>query len=128
LELVSHRENVARIGQYEQLRLERLRDLLAVNFALNFFSETRITSTDLRVIWGKSFRGSNVTRYLETLAFVFEGDFEWSLVRKGRGRRPHLFEIQISENLRERLEASENDASLTKANSLVDLAVLPTEF
>jgi hypothetical protein len=71
---------------------------------------------------------SNVSRYLETLAFVFDGDFEWSLIKKGAGRRPHLFEIKISESLRERLEASENDASLTKDNSLSNLVTLPTEF
>ena len=63
LELVSHRENVARIGRYDKLRWVRLQDLIAVNFELNLFGETRITSTELRLIWGKSFRGSNVSRY-----------------------------------------------------------------
>jgi hypothetical protein len=128
LELVSHRENVSRIGRYETLRLARLSDLLAVDFGLNFFGETRMTSTDLSLVWGKNFRGSNVSRYLETLAFVFEGDFEWCLVRKGRGRRPHLFEIKMSENLRERLEGDKNNVSLTPFNSLADIVTLPAEL
>lgn len=126
LELVSHRENVACIGRYEQLRCERLQGLLAVDFGLNLFDETRISSTDLRVIWGKSFRGSNVSRYLETLAFVFGEDFEWSLVEKGRGRRPSKFELRMSPELIKRVEAYEDNTS--QMNSLADTLASPVEM
>jgi hypothetical protein len=66
LEVISHRENVARIGRYEQLRWQRLQDLLSVNFDLILSGETRITSTDLSLAWGKNVKGSNLVNYLRT--------------------------------------------------------------
>lgn len=126
LELISHRENVARIGRYEQLRWQRLQVLLAVNSELSLFGETWMTSTTLHILWEKHCRGGNLVSYLTTLAFVFDDDFKWSLVEKGRGRRPHLFKITISDSLRERLEDAEHDTSLLLFNSFADLVTVPT--
>ena len=122
LELVSHRLNIALTYENIALRWQRLQNLLAVNFELHFLGETRMTSTDLSVMWGKNFQGSNLVKYLKTLAFVFENDFGWSLVEKGKGRRPHLFKIKISDSLRERLEDPDHNASLPPFSSFAELA------
>jgi len=128
LQAISHRLNVALTREHTALRWERLQDLLAVNFELHFLGEARMTSTDLSIVWGKNFKGSNLVNYLKTLAFVFEDDFAWSLVEKGKGCRPHLFKLNISERLRERLEGAEHDASLIQINYLADLVILPAVF
>jgi hypothetical protein len=120
LELISHRENVAQIGRYEQLRWQRLQDLLAINFELTFFGITQVTSSDLSLVWGKNFKGSNLNDYLETLQYIFEGDFECRLVREGRGSRPHLYEIRMTPELVKRVELYEDNTS--QPNSLAALA------
>ena len=126
LELVSHRENVARIGRYENLRWQRLQDLLTVNFELNLFGKTLISTTDLSLVWGKSCRGSNASRYLKTLGFVFGEDFQCSLIEQGKGRRPSKFEIQMSDELISRVEAYSADSS--EVGSLADALASPVEM
>jgi len=128
LQVIPHRLNVALTREHTALRWQRLQDLFAVNSELYFLGTTRMTSTDLSLAWGKNCKGSNLVNYLKTLAFVFEGDFEWSLIEKGKGCRPHLFKLHISESLRERLERGEHNAPLILINSLTDLDALPAEF
>jgi hypothetical protein len=99
LELVTHRQNVLQIPHYTQLRWERLQALVEAHLDLMHWGITQLSSTDLCRLWGKSCRGSNLLTYLTTLADVYPGEFEWSLVRPRRGRRPHLFEIQMTPEL-----------------------------
>jgi hypothetical protein len=47
LTLVTHRENIIQTAQYEQLRWQRLHDLVAVNLDLVLFGVTHVASTDL---------------------------------------------------------------------------------
>ena len=111
LALVSHRENIIQIPQYAQLRWERLYALVAAHLDLALCGVTHLTSTDFRNLWGKSCRGTNLTKYLATLAEVFAGAFEWSLVRPGRGRRPSLFEIRMTQALIDQLTGDEEIAT-----------------
>jgi hypothetical protein len=57
--------------------------------------------------------------YLETLKYIFKGDFECRLVREGRGNRPHLYEIRMTPELVKRIELYQDEASQT--NSLADI-------
>jgi hypothetical protein len=110
LALVTHRENIIRTPQYEQLRWERLQDLVAADPLLGLCGFTHVTSSDLCTLWGKECRSNNVPKYLHTLAAAFAGDFEWTLLERGRGRRPHRFEIRMSRKLIAQLETSDFDA------------------
>jgi hypothetical protein len=105
LALVTHRENIIRTPQYEQRRWERLQDLVGAHLDLALLGVTHVTSMELRTLWGKECRSHNVPKYLQTLAEVFKGDFEWTLLEKGRGRRPSRFAIRLSRQLIEQLEA-----------------------
>src|SRR5262245_40126094 len=107
LALVSHRHNVILTPQYTQLRWERLQALVETHLDLTLCGTTHVTSTDLYTLWGKSCRGSNLLTYLTTLADVYPGEFAWSLVTKGRGRRPHLFAIRLSQTLIDQLLGDE---------------------
>jgi hypothetical protein len=109
--LVTHRQNVILTPQYTQLRWERLQALVETHPDLALWGMTHVTSTDLYTLWGKSCRGSNLLTYLTTLADVYPGEFEWSLVKKGRGRKPHLFEIRMSQTLIDQLTADAERAS-----------------
>lgn len=107
LTLVTHRENILLIPHYAQLRWERLRTLVETHLDLALCGTTHLTSTDFAVLWGTSCRGGNLLTYLTTLADVYPGEFAWSLVRPGRGKRPHLFEMRMSQTLIDRLTESE---------------------
>jgi hypothetical protein len=110
LALVSHRENVILTSQYARLRWERLQALVEVHLDLALCGISHLTSTDFSVLWGRSCRGKNLTKYLQTLADVFPEEFTWSRIKKGHGRRPSLFEIRMSQDLIERLTAEEERA------------------
>jgi hypothetical protein len=118
LRAIPHRLNVALTAENTALRWQRLQDLLNVNFELNFFGETLMTSRDLSLVWGKNFKGSNLSDYLETLKYIFDGDFKCEVSREGRGNRPHLYEIQMTPELVKRVESYE------ETNSLAALAEL----
>jgi hypothetical protein len=105
LQLVTHRENVIKTPQYEQRRWERLQDLLGAHLDLALLGVTHVKSTDLRALW-KDCRSQHVPKYLTTLAAAFQGDFAWTLLEKGRGRRPSRFQLRMSRKLIEQLEAS----------------------
>jgi len=107
LALVSHRDNIILTPQYTRLRWERLQALVETHLDLALWGMTHLTSTDFSVLWGRSCRGSNLLTYLTTLADVYPGEFEWSLVRPGRGRRPRLFEIRMRPDLIDQLTADE---------------------
>jgi hypothetical protein len=109
LQLVTHRENIMRTRQYEQLRWERLQDLVGAHLDLALLGVTQVTSTDLRMLW-KDCRSHHVPKYLTTLATAFQGDFAWTLLEKGRGRRPSWFQLRMSRKLIAQLEASAFDA------------------
>jgi hypothetical protein len=111
LALVTHRQNVILTPQYTQLRWERLQALVEAHLDLALCGVTHLTSTDLSILWGKSCRGSNLLTYLTTLADVYPGEFEWSLVKKGRGRKPHLFAIRMSQTLIDQLIGDEARAA-----------------
>ena len=122
LALVSHRDNIILTPQYTQLRWERLQALVEAHLDLALCGVTHLTSTAFSALWGKSCRGSNLLTYLTTLADVYPGEFEWSLVKKGRGRKPHLFEIRMSQELIDQLTADEARAAsaVTMASSSAD--------
>jgi hypothetical protein len=107
LALVSHRQNVILTPQYTQLRWERLQALVETHLDLALCGVTHLTSTAFSALWGKSCRGSNLLTYLTTLADVYPREFEWSLVKKGRGRKPHLFEIRMTPELIAKLTGDE---------------------
>jgi hypothetical protein len=109
LKLVTHRENIIQTPQYEQLRWERLQDLVAADPLLGLCGFTHVTSTDLRTLW-RDCRSNNVPQYLRTLSVAFDGDFTWTLLEKGRGKRPNRFAIRLSRQLIEQLEASALEA------------------
>jgi hypothetical protein len=120
LALVSHRDNVILTPQYTQLRWERLQALVETHLDLMLCGTTHVTSTDLWSLWGASCRGANLTKYLDTIAAVFPESFAWSFVRPGRGRRPHLFEIRMSQDLIAQLTGDdESTASAVTMASLV---------
>jgi hypothetical protein len=98
-----------RTRQYEQLRWERLQDLVGAHLDLALLGVTQVTSTDLRTLW-RDCRSNNVPQYLRTLSAAFTGDFEWTLLERGRGRKPNRFEIRLSRKLIEQLEASALEA------------------
>ena len=82
---------------------------------------THVTSTDLWSLWGASCRGANLTKYLDTIAAAFPKAFSWSFVRPGRGSRPHLFEIRMSQTLMDQLIGDE--ASTSSAVTMASLAL-----
>src|SRR5262249_21932483 len=105
LELVTHRQNVILTPQYTQRRWDRLQTLVETRLDLMHWGITHVTSTDLWSLWGASCRGTNVTKYLDTIAAAFPETFSWSFVRPGRGRKPHLFEIRMTPELIDQLTA-----------------------
>jgi hypothetical protein len=107
LTLVSHRDNIILIPQYARLRWERLQALVGTRLDLMHWGITHVTSTELWSLWGANCRGANLTKYLDTIAVVFPEAFSWSFVRPGRGRKPHLCEIRMSQELIDRLTADE---------------------
>ena len=107
LALVTHRQNVILTPQYTQLRWQRLQALVKTRLDLMHWGITHVTSTALWSLWGASCRGANLTKYLDTIAAVFPEAFAWSFVRPGRGRKPHLFEIRMSQTLIDQLTADE---------------------
>jgi hypothetical protein len=111
LTLVSHRENIILTPQYAQLRWERLQALVETHPDLALCGVTHLTSTAFSALWGQSCRGSNLLTYLTTLADVYPGEFEWSVVRPGRGRRPRFFEIRMTQDLIDQLTADEERAA-----------------
>jgi hypothetical protein len=120
LALVSHRDNVILTPQYTQLRWERLQALVETHPDLALWGITHVTSTELWSLWGASCRGANLTKYLDTIAAVFPESFAWSFVRPGRGRRPHQFELRMTQDLINRLTADEESiASAVRMASLV---------
>ena len=121
LALVSHRDNIILIPQYTQLRWERLQALVETRLDLMHWGITHVTSTDLWSLWGASCRGANLTKYLDTIAAVFPEAFSWSFVRPGRGRKPHLFEIRMSQTLMDQLIGDE--ASTSSAVTMASLAL-----
>ena len=50
LQAIPHRLNTVLTAEYIALRWQRLQDLLNLNLELNFFGETRITSTNLSIV------------------------------------------------------------------------------
>jgi len=111
LALVSHRDNIILTPQYARLRWERLQALVETHPDLMHWGITHVTSTELWSLWGASCRGANLTKYLDTIAAVFPEAFAWSFVKKGRGRKPHLFEIRMTPDLIDQLTADEERAS-----------------
>ena len=118
LALVSHRHNVILTPQYTQLRWERLQALVETRLDLMHWGITHVTSTELWSLWGASCRGANLTKYLDTIAAAFPEAFAWSFVRPGRGRKPHLFEIRMSQTLIDQLSGDEESpaSALTMAS------------
>ncbi|ETW95942.1 MAG: HNH endonuclease [Candidatus Entotheonella factor] len=127
LELVTHRENVARIGRYESLRWERLKLLLGANLDLALLGFTQVTSKDFQKIWGRNFQSGNIASYLETVAFIFGEDFEWNLVPKMQGKRHRSYTIRMSRRLIKRLEAYEDEASQLTLDTLAEALAEPIE-
>ena len=111
LALVTHRQNVILTPQYTPLRWERLQALVETHLALALCGVTHLTSTDVWSLWGASCRGANLTKYLDTVAEAFPEAFTWSFVKRGRGRRPHLFEIHMSQDLIDQLTGDEARAA-----------------
>jgi hypothetical protein len=111
LALVSHRHNVILTPQDARLRWERLQALVETHLDLALCGVTHLTSTAFSVLWGKSCRGSNLLTYLTTLTDVYPEEFEWSVVRPGRGRSPPLFEIRMTPELIAQLTADEERAA-----------------
>src|SRR5215470_6240642 len=122
LELVTHRQNVILTPQYTQLRWERLQALVETRLDLMHWGITHVMSTDLGSLWVASCRGANLTKYLDTIATVFPEAFSWSFVRPGRGRRPHLFEIRMSQTLIDQLIGDEKStaSAVTMASPSAD--------
>jgi HNH endonuclease len=123
LALVSHRQNVILTPQYTQLRWKRLQALVETHPDLALWGITHVTSTDLWSLWGASCRGANLTKYLDTIAAVFPEAFSWSFVRPGRGRRPHLFEIRMSQTLIDQLIGDEESTASAATMASLVLAV-----
>jgi len=123
LALVSHRHNVILTPQYTQLRWERLQTLVETRLDLMHWGITHVTSTDLWSLWGASCRGANLTKYLDTIAAAFPEAFSWSFVRPGRGRKPHLFEIRMSQTLIDQLIADESSTASAVTMASLVLAV-----
>src|SRR5215467_6028998 len=123
LALVTHRQNVILTPQYTQLRWERLQALVETRLDLMHWGITHVTSTDLGSLWGASCRGTNLTKYLDTIATVFPEAFSWSFVRPGRGRKPHLFEIRMTPELIDQLTADEESTASAVTMASLALAV-----
>jgi hypothetical protein len=85
--------------------------LVETHLDLALCGVTHLTSTAFSVLWGKSCRGSNLLTYLTTLTDVYPEEFEWSVVRPGRGRSPPLFEIRMTPELIAQLTADEERAA-----------------
>ena len=111
LALVSHRDNIILTPHYAQLRRARLYALVEAHLDLALCGVTHLTSTDLCTLWGKSCRGSDLVKYLNTVADAFPEAFRWSMMKKGRGRTPHLFEIRMTPELLDQLTAEEEDTA-----------------
>ena len=98
---LTHKENIIRTERYEILRDVRLHVLLAMYPQLEFIPVT-ITSTDLSAIWGC--QSSKVSKILQTMTDAYPDEFFWRPLRKGRrGRKPALFEVQLTSALVEQL-------------------------
>jgi hypothetical protein len=123
LALVSHRDNIILTPQYTRLRWERLQILIETHLDLALCGTTHVTSTDLWSLWGASCRGANLTKYLDTIATVFPEAFSWSFVRPGRGRKPHLFEIRMSQTLIDQLIGDEESPASAVTIASLALAV-----
>jgi hypothetical protein len=123
LELVTHRQNVILTPQYARLRWERLQALVETHPDLMHWGITHVTSTDVWSLWGASCRGANLTKYLDTIAAAFPEAFAWSFVRPGRGRKPHLFEIRMSQTLIDQLIGDEERAASAVTMASLALAV-----
>src|SRR5215831_7925184 len=122
LALVTHRQNVILTPQYTQLRWERLQALVETRLDLMHWGITHVTSTELWSLWGASCRGANLTKYFDTIAAAFPEAFAWSFVRPGRGRKPHLFEIRMSQTLIDQLIGDEESpaSAVTMASPAED--------
>ena len=115
---LTHKENVIKTERYEILRNVRLHILLAIYPQIEFFPIT-ITSTDLKAIWGC--RTNNVPDVLQTMTDAYPAEFFWRPLRKGRrGRKPAIFELQITSSLVEKL-FNEQEKRETAAEDILTL-------
>ena len=90
LRAIPHRLNVACIQKYENLRLARMRLLVATEQSVRESGMTCLTSRRLGDLW--DCRSDNVPVVLSTMSLTCDG-FEWKIALAGRGRRPTLYTI-----------------------------------
>ena len=116
---LTHKENVIKTERYETLRNLRLHILLAMYPQIEFFPIT-ITSVELRNLWGC--QSYNVAKVLHTMTDAYPAAFVWRPLRKGRqGRKPAIFELQITSSLVEKLfnEQEKRETSVEAMTTLV---------
>jgi hypothetical protein len=105
LEALTHQHNIIQTEQYVLLRNWRLRNLLAVYPQIEFFP-VALPSTTLQALF--DCRSDNVPRILHTMAVAFPEQFSWRPLRQGRqGRKPAVFELQLSHALADTLLRAE---------------------
>ena len=114
---LTHKENIIRTERYEILRDVRLHVLLALYPQIEFFPIT-ITSVELRNLWGC--QSYNVAKVLHTMTDAYPAAFVWRPLRKGRqGRKPAIFELQITSSLADKLLNEEEEVFTSVVETLV---------
>ena len=88
-------------------RNQRLRALLSYDPTVELVPIT-LTSTTLGALWGC--QSGNVPSLLQKIQATYPGAFFWRPLRKGRqGRKPALFEVQITSSLVEKLQSDQQE-------------------
>lgn len=119
LRAIPHRLNVACIQKYENLRLARMRLLVATEPSVRESGMTCLTSRRLGDLW--DCRSDNVPVVLATMSLTCDG-FEWKIAIAGRGRRPTLFTISMAPGLVDELKESVADYCQSVEHLILNLA------
>ena len=101
---LSHKQNIIQTKVYVERRKARLRTLIEASPHIEFVS-ILLTSTRLRALW--ECQGRHVKQLLTSMHEAFPQEFAQKQVRKGRGRKPALFELRIQSSLVEKLFSEE---------------------